>query len=113
VLKLAQEISKQGTVSVITAELASMNDPLQQKAINNDVDEAIWEEMDTGLCHQGRVTANFIVLMALGRCIAAAGLVSDPAHQAIAFAAYAIITPGFEPIAKIPLGLVRRSKETW
>ncbi len=41
--------------------------------------------------------------------IAAAGLVSDPAHQAIAFVASAIIAPGFGPVAKIPLGLVLRN----
>jgi uncharacterized membrane protein len=44
--------------------------------------------------------------MALGGAICAVGLVSEPAPQAIAFAAAGIIAPGFEPLAKIPLGVV-------
>ncbi|MBA3439735.1 MAG: hypothetical protein H0T92_07695 [Pyrinomonadaceae bacterium] len=61
--------------------------------------------METGLRHQGRMNANYVVLMALGGAIAAFGLVSEPAPQAIAFVAASIIAPGFEPLAKIPLGL--------
>ena len=93
-------------VSIVTAELTSIIDSRHEEAVNKDIDEAIWEEMETGLRHQGRVTANYLVLMALGGAIAAVGLVSDPAPQAIAFVAASIIAPGFEPLAKIPLGLV-------
>lgn len=46
--------------------------------------------------------------MALGGAICAIGLVSEPTPQAIAFAAAGIVAPGFEPLAKIPLGLVLR-----
>ena len=109
VMKLAQAAEKYGPVSVTTAELASINDRQQQPVINSDVDEAIWEEMETGLRHQGKITSNFLLLMALGGVIATIGLVSDPAHQAIAFVACAIIAPGFEPVAKIPLGLILRN----
>ena len=97
-----------GSVSVATAELASLNDPEHQDAIDRDVDEAIWEELETGLRHQGRVTPNFLLLMALGGVVATAGLVLDPVSQAIALIAAAVIAPGFEPVAKVPLGLVLR-----
>jgi hypothetical protein len=60
--------------------------------------------METGLRHQGRATPNFLALMALGGAVAALGLVSNPVPQAIAFIASAIIAPGFEPLAKVPLG---------
>ncbi len=97
-----------GPVSVVTAEVASIIDPAKQDVIDNDVDEAIWEEMETGLRHQGRVTTNFLALMALGGAIATVGLVSEPVPQVTAFIAASIIAPGFEPIAKIPLGIVLR-----
>lgn len=84
-----------------------MTDPDHQHAIDRDVDEALWEEMEAGLRHQGRVTPNVIVLMALGSAVAAAGLFAhDPAEQVTASVAAAIVAPGFEPLAKLPLGLV-------
>lgn len=105
VLKRAREHGGE-RVSIVTAELTSIIDKQHKEAVDRDVDEAIWEEMETGLRHQGRVTANYVALMALGGMIAAVGLVSEPAPQAIAFVAASIIAPGFEPLAKIPLGLV-------
>ncbi len=105
VLKRAHEHGGE-QVSIVTAELTSIIDPQHDEAVGKDVDEAVWEEMETGLRHQGRVTANFVALMALGGAIAAIGLVSEPAPQSIAFVAASIIAPGFEPLAKIPLGIV-------
>ena len=92
--------------SIITSEVASINDPKHQRAIDHDVDEAIWEEMETGLRHNGRLTSNYLLLMALGGVIAAAGFVSPVHHQVIAFVAASIIAPGLEPLAKLPLGIV-------
>ena len=101
-----------GPLSVATAELASLSDPEHQAAIDRDVDEALWEEVETGMRHQGRVTPNFLALMALGGAIAAAGLVShDPVLQTIATVAAAVVAPGFEPVSKVPLGLVLRRFE--
>ena len=58
-----------GPISVVMAEVASIIDPAKQERIDDDVDEAIWEEMETGLRHQGRVTVNFLTLVALGGAI--------------------------------------------
>ncbi len=97
----------QGTRYLVTT---AMNDSLVEisktEQLENDVDEAIWEEMETGLRHHGRVSTNFVALMALGGVLASIGLVSDPAPQAMAFVAAAVIAPGFEPLAKIALGTV-------
>ncbi len=106
VLNLIGAVSEKHDVSVTTSEAASFIDPKNSEKIEDDVDEAIWEEMETGLRHQGRITWNYVFLMALGGAIGAVGLVSEPAPQAIAFAAAGIIAPGFEPLAKIPLGAV-------
>ncbi|UOQ75762.1 DUF389 domain-containing protein [Hymenobacter sp. 5516J-16] len=95
-------------LSISTAELSSIIDPVHGEQVLNDRDEAIWEEVEAGLRHQGRPTPNYAALMALGGVMAAVGLVSDPVPQAIAFIAASIISPGFEPIAAIPMGVVLR-----
>lgn len=106
VLKLVADAGQTGPISVATAELASIIDPSHTKAVDNDVDEAVWEEMAAGLRHQGRVTANFLTLMAAGGAVAAVGMVSESTPQSLAIVAAAVIAPGFEPLAKVPLGLV-------
>ncbi|WP_238388113.1 hypothetical protein [Hymenobacter sediminis] len=95
-------------LSVATAELSSIIDLSKGEKILNDRDEAIWEEVEAGLRQQGRPTPNYAALMALGGVVAAIGLVSDQVPQAVAFIASSIISPGFEPIAAIPLGVVLR-----
>lgn len=108
VLRCAAVAGKGGPLSIVTAEVASLIDPAHDDAVSEDVDEAIWEEMETGLRHQGRITPNYLLLMALGGAIAAIGLVAESVSQAIAFVAASVIAPGFEPLAKIPLGLALR-----
>lgn len=93
-------------LSVVTSELNSIIVPAVHEVVDNDRDEAIWEEMESGLRHQGRITTNYLLLMGLGGIIAAIGLVSEPVPQAVAFVASAIIAPGFDPMTKVPLGLV-------
>ncbi|OGX90971.1 DUF389 domain-containing protein [Hymenobacter coccineus] len=101
-------------LSIVTSEVASFIVPAHHEAIDNDRDEAIWEEMESGLRHQGRVGVNYLLLMALGGLICAVGLVAEPVPQAVAFTAAAIIAPGFDPLAKVPLALVlRRGPLLW
>ncbi|WP_082116332.1 DUF389 domain-containing protein [Hymenobacter terrenus] len=95
-------------LSVVTSEVNSIIAPASHEVVDNDRDEAIWEEMESGLRHQGRITTNYLVLMGLGGVVAAIGLVSEPVPQAVAFVASAIIAPGFDPMTKVPLGLVLR-----
>lgn len=105
VLRCSAYASGRGPLSIATAEVASIIDPDRQDEIDDDVDEAIWEEAETGLRHQGWVTANVLALMVLGGIIATAGLVSGGVPQVIVLVAASIIAPGFEPFAKIPVGL--------
>ena len=113
VMQAVAAAGKRGPVSVATAELASLTDVEHQKAIDNDVDEALWEELETGLRHQGKVTSNFLCLMSLGGVIAGAGLIAldEPHLQTMAAVAAAVIAPGFEPLAKIPLGIILKRRE--
>ena len=111
-LRRIADVCKGSTYSIATAEQASLIDPQNDLLVENDIDEAIWEEMETGLRHQARVTANYLALMALGGAMSAVGLVSNPVPQVIAFVAASVVAPGFEPIAKIPLGLVLKNLHT-
>ena len=108
VLRLADAARKHGQVSVSTAELTSLIDPEHERKVADDVDEALWEEVETDLRHQGKLTTNYIGLMALGGAVAATGFAAESSSQAISFVAASIIAPGFEPLAAIPIGLALR-----
>src|SRR5215203_7531760 len=107
-MRLAEAGRKHGHVSVSTGELTSIVDPEHERKVANDVDEALWEEAETGLRHQGRTTSNFLTLMGMGGAIAATGFMVEATPQTIAFVSASIIAPGFEPLAKIPVGLALR-----
>ncbi len=52
VMRLAEGAHKKGSdVSVSTSELSSLVDPKHERKVANDVDEALWEETETGLRH--------------------------------------------------------------
>ena len=101
-------------LSIVTSEAISFIAPADHHAVDHDRDEAIWEEMESGLRHQGRITTNYLLLMGLGGVICALGLVAEPVPQALAFVASAVIAPGFDPMTKVPLGLaLRRWRLVW
>jgi virulence-associated protein VagC len=106
VMSVISEHTRNSHFSVITSEVASINDSREQKKINQDVDEAIWEEMETGLRHNGKLTANYLALMCIGGVITSIGLVSETHLSVTALVAASIIAPGMEPLGKIPLGIV-------
>src|SRR5215211_6179944 len=108
VLKMVDAAREQGQVSVSTSELTSLIDPEHERKVANDIDEALWEEVETDLRHQGKLTVNYVGLMALGGAVAATGFAAESASQAISFVAASIIAPGFEPLAAIPIGLALR-----
>ncbi len=108
VLAAAERAQRHGPVSVATEELLSLVDPEHHEELVRDLDEGLWEEAVAGLGHRGRVTSNFVALIVAGGVIALAGLVTETNQAAVVFVAAAIIAPGFEPLAKIPLGLVLR-----
>lgn len=111
ILRRVADVCGDSMYTIVTSEHASLIDRQNREAIENDVDEAIWEEVETGLRHNGHITSNYLTLMAIGGIIGAVGLVSDPAPQAVAFVAAAVIAPGFDPLAKLSLGLLLGKKE--
>jgi hypothetical protein len=77
VVSLADAARKGGQVSVSTSELLSNVDPKHERKVANDVEEALWEEVETGLRHQSQITANYVGLIVLGGAVAATGLVDS------------------------------------
>src|SRR3569623_352000 len=85
---------------VVLGQSTALLDRRRRDMIETDADEALWEEMESDLRNHGRLSTNYLVLMALGGLVAACGFVLDPVSQAIAFVGASIIAPGFEPVAK-------------
>ena len=106
VLRLAEDAHRHGHVSIGTADLASLIDREHAEALIKDTDEALWEETEVGVRHQSRPTHNYLMLMAAGGAVAATGFLTSPPTQTIAFISASVIAPGFEPLAKVPLGMV-------
>jgi uncharacterized membrane protein len=92
--------------SVASASVDSLLDGARQVAINKDQDEALWEEADTAMRRHTRINLNFFLTTAVGAVIAACALsASSGVTEATALVAAAIITPAFEPLARLALSL--------
>ena len=50
VLKMVDAAREQGQVSVSTSELTSLIDPEHERKVANDIDEALWEEVERPTC---------------------------------------------------------------
>lgn len=109
VLATARRAERHGPNVVTTAGIDSFVATGAQRAIEDDADESPWEEFERTLRHHGRISVNYVLLMALGGAIAIAGLLSPPVPQALALAAAAVLSPAFEPVAKVAVALLRRS----
>ena len=106
-LSTVDRAREHGPITVATVRTESVVATGAQEAIEDDADESPWEEFERTLRHHGRMSVNYLVLMALGGAIAVAGLLSPPVPQALALAASAIIAPAFEPVAKLGVALMR------
>lgn len=111
VLGAAERAREHGPITVATVRTESVVATGQQDAIEDDADESPWEEFERTLRHHGRLSTNYLVLMALGGAIAVAGLLSPPVPQALALAASAVIAPAFEPVAKLAVAVLRGSPQ--
>jgi hypothetical protein len=93
---------------VTTSFTEAMIEHKQADKLEDDADEAIWEEIESGMRHAGRISPNFGVLMALGGIMATVGILAIPTRQVMPFVAAAIIAPGFEPVSGMALSVVLR-----
>ncbi len=100
-------IGKSPGSSIIINEPKALISPDSQSVITNDVSIVSWEEMDIVLAKESNMTLNGVLLMAIAGIMATAGIVSNTLHFVIAAM---LIAPGFEPIARIGLGLACSSQ---
>jgi hypothetical protein len=96
------------SLAVVISQSTSMFERAHHHLIETDADEVLWEEMEADLRNHGRVSVNFVILMALGGIVSVCGLLMSPVPRAIALVGAAIIAPGFEPLAKLAQGLALR-----
>ncbi|WP_372619999.1 DUF389 domain-containing protein [Falsiroseomonas sp.] len=92
--------------SVMTTEPRSIISSSGQEALDRETNEMAWQEMAYQLRQESNVGGNYVMTMLLAGAVAAAGLWTDTLHIVIGAM---VIAPGFEPIIRIPFGLMGRS----
>jgi len=93
------------TILEPTAVLA----PLAQDRVDRESNEALWEETASLIRRDTNVSVNYLTLMAASGSIAAVGLLSDTVHIVVGAM---LLAPGFEPLIRIPFGLLARGQRT-
>lgn len=73
------------------------------EAINEEGNDAIWEEIGAMMRQDTNPSFNFLALMALAGAVAAFGIVSDTIHIVVGAM---LIAPGFEPLLRIMFGVL-------
>jgi Domain of unknown function (DUF389) len=106
VLRTIERHRVDGALSVASSQVDSISDRKYEQALNDDIDEAPWDDVRAQLREHTQPGINFFGLMFLGGLVAACGLVSPPTSQALALVASAILAPAFEPLAELSLGVV-------
>lgn len=81
----------------------------RRQMLDGDTNEASWEEMDTLLRRDANPSHNFLALMFLAGAVAGAGLFADTLHIVVGAM---LIAPGFEPLARISVGLASSLPDT-
>jgi hypothetical protein len=110
VLGAVERSGDHGPLSVTSSQVSSLSDRDHAVEVDRDIDVSTWEDAATALRHHSQLSANFVGLMALGGVVASCALSSSSTTQATALVAAGVIAPGFEPFARLGLGLVLRQR---
>ena len=105
---LASFTGESGTV--LTSEPQSLVSPVAQPQIDEQTNEASWPEMAALLRRETNVSSNYIMAMFFSGIVASGGLWSDTLHIVIGAM---VIAPGFEPIIRVPFGILARERRSW
>ncbi|HEV7436257.1 MAG TPA: DUF389 domain-containing protein [Pseudorhizobium sp.] len=73
------------------------------RSIDEEGNDAIWEEIGAMMRQDTNPSFNFLALMAIAGAVAAFGIVSDTIHVVVGAM---LIAPGFEPLLRIVFGTV-------
>jgi hypothetical protein len=80
--------------------LVSFNNP---DPVERETNEALWEEMSSHLRQDTNIGFNYLTMMMLAGAVAAVGLWADMLHIVVGAM---VIAPAFEPLVRLPFGLV-------
>ncbi len=108
IFKVLEKLEVTDGGSISTSEPRSLLSPPSQRDIDSETNETIWDEMASLLRQDTNLSANFLMLMALAGIVAATGLWTDTLHTVIGAM---LIAPGFEPLLRIPFGLIGGPRE--
>ncbi len=100
-------VRRRPEVIVTTAVPAAMLTRPQALALRRGPTEQTWEEMDLLIQQDSGMTPNALAVMAISGFLAAIGLAVGALHLVIAGM---LIAPAFEPISRVSLGIVTRSR---
>lgn len=89
--------------SVVTSEPRSLVSPSHQIRIDEETNEGSWSEIAALFRRETNITSNYLMAMAFAGMVAAAGLWTDTVHIVVGAM---VIAPGFEPILRVPFGLL-------
>jgi hypothetical protein len=99
--------------AVVTRTVDSLLYAPEQAGINSDQDEAAWEEVETALRRHTRPNLNYVMTCTAGAALTVCAFTtSSDSTQALALVAAGIITPSFEPLARIALAIVLGQRAT-
>lgn len=94
--------------TVVTSEPRSILAASGRRALEGESNEMAWQEMAYQMRQEANPNGNFLLSMLFAGAVAAAGLWTDTLHIVIGAM---VIAPGFEPIIRIPFGLLGRASE--
>ncbi|WP_266206218.1 DUF389 domain-containing protein [Pontibacter kalidii] len=90
-------------VSLTTSQPLSIVSQPSSLEITNDTSEATWEEMQSMISRESNMTTNGLMTMVLSGIIAVVGISTNALHLVVGAM---VVAPAFEPIVRIPLGLI-------
>lgn len=96
--------------SVISSEPRSIVCADGQNGIDREGDEASWPEIATELRRDTNPGPNFFLAMFFAAIIATVGIWTTTIHVVIGAM---VIAPGFEPITRVPFGILARDRNSW
>lgn len=94
--------------SINTSSPLSILTQSNQKELDQETNETVWDEMAFMLRGDTNTSPNYLISMLLAGAAAAGGLWSDTLHLVVGAM---LIAPAFEPLARIPFGFIVRSPE--
>ena len=103
----AAGLDRSGSIAIETVELTLSPSAKRSAAsvFGGEDDAVVWQEVEARAGDEVRLTATFLVFMAVATMIAAVGVVSD---QPILIVGAMVVGPDFGPLAAMAVGIVRR-----